>query len=704
MRRAFLNSALLAGGLFAAACTEQRAPLPTEGPRFDLSPLSCPPAASEIDAMITALFPSGDLLMSAQNFFNNIKGKVQKGDPASLAMAQSKTLKFVDFTIKNYRRGKLLDPNGSSPPTTQTAVVDLINALFCFSSFPTGTSITTDQLGLPGSSGGSAVIGSDGGRFTTGEAQPLAGLVVPAGAVSSDHLFAIARHDELTPPGQPSQCLGATNATVTQYPLCYSYSVFPPTDFAQEVILAVCQVEPPPPQPIRGRLRLAHPNPEGGIRFTRLVADPFPLLCTDAAVSSGTGGIGVLLKRLGSFAARVVGPKVLFAGHSGLGGGTCCFTNFIAVDSAPDLIIESMSHSPTNPTAADPITVTAVVKNIGVAPAGASTVAFAVGIPTPPTASVPALGVGASFPASVTVPARVPGTYQDTARADVNNDVTESNEANNVLISAPYTVIQALFGSSSAGGGPRDVSEPNPGSLFAIDPATGQARLIGSTGINGGRGVPEVSAIAFDPATGTLYGITGSACSDAKLITINTSTGAGTLVGSLVGTGFNGALGGTGPANCTGGSDALAFSSDGTLYAGGWNGGTTFGGKLLTVDKTTGAVLTVFQTTSGIHLAGLAFSPSGVLWSSRGNNGPGFIHTINPADGQTLSTVALKTATGATDPAVVSDLSFGPDGTLYASLPEENELATIDPTTGLLTRIGGFGTAVRKMSGLRFGP
>ena len=261
MRRAFLNSALLAGGLFAAACTEQRAPLPTEGPRFDLSPLSCPPAASEIDAMITALFPSGDLLMSAQNFFNNIKGKVQKGDPASLAMAQSKTLKFVDFTIKNYRRGKLLDPNGSSPPTTQTAVVDLINALFCFSSFPTGTSITTDQLGLPGSSGGSAVIGSDGGRFTTGEAQPLAGLVVPAGAVSSDHLFAIARHDELTPPGQPSQCLGATNATVTQYPLCYSYSVFPPTDFAQEVILAVCQVEPPPPQPIRGRLRLAHPQP-----------------------------------------------------------------------------------------------------------------------------------------------------------------------------------------------------------------------------------------------------------------------------------------------------------------------------------------------------------------------------------------------------------------------------------------------------------
>src|SRR2546422_3254468 len=439
MRRAFLSSALLAGGLFAAACTEQRSPLPTEAPRFDLSPSSCPTAA-QIDAMITALFPTGDLLMSAQDFFNNIKTKVNKGDPATLAMAPSKTLKFVDFTINNYRRGKLLDPNGGNPPTTQAAVVDLINALFCFPFPQTSTSLPTDQLGRPGSSGGSSVIGSDGGKSPTGEAQPLAGLVVPAGAVSSDPLFAIARHDELTPPGQPSQCLGATNATAGQYPLCYNYSVFPMTDFAQEVILAVCQVEPPPPQPIRGRLRLAHPNPAGGILFTRLVADPFPLLCTNAAVSTGTGGIGVLLKRLGSFAARVVGPKMLFAGHAGLGGSTCCFSNFIAVDSAPDLIIAGMSHSPTNPTTADPITVTAVVQNIGAAPAGPSTVAFAVGIPTPPTASVPALGVGASFAASVTVAARPAGIYQDTATADFGDAIAESNESNNTSISAAYTV------------------------------------------------------------------------------------------------------------------------------------------------------------------------------------------------------------------------------------------------------------------------
>src|SRR2546426_8705379 len=181
MRRAFLSSALLAGGLFAAACTEQRSPLPTEAPRFDLSPSSCP-TAPQIDPMITALFPSGDLLMSAQDFFNNIKVEVMKGDPASLAVAQSKTLKFVDFTIKHYRRGKLLDPNGAADLTTQTAVVDLINALFCFSYPAPAPTITTEQVGLPGSSGGSAVIGSGGGQFTSGEA--LAGLVVPPGSVS----------------------------------------------------------------------------------------------------------------------------------------------------------------------------------------------------------------------------------------------------------------------------------------------------------------------------------------------------------------------------------------------------------------------------------------------------------------------------------------------------------------------------------------
>ena len=42
----------------------------------------------------------------------------------------------------------------------------------------------------------------------------------------------------------------------------------------------------------------------------------------------------------------------------------------------PDLIIESLTHSPINPTSADSLTITAVVKNIGNGPSGPSTISL----------------------------------------------------------------------------------------------------------------------------------------------------------------------------------------------------------------------------------------------------------------------------------------------------------------------------------------
>jgi WD40 repeat protein len=242
-----------------------------------------------------------------------------------------------------------------------------------------------------------------------------------------------------------------------------------------------------------------------------------------------------------------------------------------------------------------------------------------------------------------------------------------------------------LWGSSSGG-------SINPGSVYTINPNTGSATFVGSTEVVGGRDVPEVSGIAFDPTTGTMYGITGSACSGAILITINPTTGVGTVVGPLVGPGFDGTL----TQRCEGGSDSLTFAADGTLYAGGWNGGTTIGGKLMKIDKDTGQVLELLQTPDGAHLAGLAFDPSGTLWASRGGNIEGSIHTVDPSTGAFTSTLVLS------DLATVSDLAFFPDGTLFASLPSENVLAMINVTTGIITRIGSFGETVSRMSGLAF--
>jgi uncharacterized protein DUF6923 len=244
-----------------------------------------------------------------------------------------------------------------------------------------------------------------------------------------------------------------------------------------------------------------------------------------------------------------------------------------------------------------------------------------------------------------------------------------------LVFGARMSCAEALWGSSSKGG-------VHPSSIFTIDTATGLATLVGGTGLGDG-----ISAIRFDPLTGMLYGMLGSACTGAHLITIDTTTGAGTLVGTVVGAGFDGGS----PVPCGGGSDALAFAPDGTLYAEGFSA-TAFA-KLLKVDKTTGAVLEAHSVPD--HLAGLAFDPSGFLWASHGNSTSGCeIHTIDPATGSYTSALTLSECV------VISDLAFTAEGTMFASLPSENKLATIDAASGLVTRIGSFGAAVGRISGL----
>jgi hypothetical protein len=78
-----------------------------------------------------------------------------------------------------------------------------------------------------------------------------------------------------------------------------------------------------------------------------------------------------------------------------------------------------------------------------------------------------------------------------------------------------------LYGLSQS---PTGTAQP---SLYTIDTTTGATTLIGSTGLTG----VNVGGLAVDPNTGVLYaGINGS------LYTINTTTGAATLVGN---TGFS---------------------------------------------------------------------------------------------------------------------------------------------------------------------
>jgi len=434
-----LKLSIVVGGLFLFGCTVERPPLPTQGPRADVLGVAACPLLTDIDGMLAQLFPAGalldeSLLDQARQQFAEIQLLLATGD---LPGAQSGTLGFADFAIKAYRAARLLDPNGPAPPATQEVVVRLIDAVFCFVSLP-ATGLSPDALGPTGESGASEVIGLLGGDLVTGER--LAGLRVPPNAVSDPHLFLITRRDDLALQGT---CL---STALHQYPLCYEFFVLPETRFAVPVTVVVCQLEPPPEEPIRSRLVLAHPDPSdpAAIEFTTRAADPFGLVCTDAVLLPGA--IGGVLRRVGAFAARLILPSPLYASHGGMGGSIGGFGgggSFVAVDSAADLVVDSVSHSPEQPTSLDSITVTAWVRNGSSVPASAFDVAFAIGGGPSPVVALGGLRGDASTPVSVTLGPRAAGTYQDTVTVDASNAVVEFNETNNSLTSAAYTVSQA---------------------------------------------------------------------------------------------------------------------------------------------------------------------------------------------------------------------------------------------------------------------
>jgi len=278
-----------------------------------------------------------------------------------------------------------------------------------------------------------------------------------------------------------------------------------------------------------------------------------------------------------------------------------------------------------------------------------------------------------------------------------------------VCLSLSTIAVQAatILGTSSGGS--------SPASIYSIDTVTGEATLIGSVGLVDSLGRPnKVSAVALHPVSGKYFGILGSNCSGAKLIEIDPVTGLGSPIGFLVGSGFDGSNdtgdGNTifppGTGGCFGGADSLVFSADGEhLYAGGWNGGFA-GGSFLEVDQFTGAVLSAVGTDvhpnadpmfpSGVAYSGLARAANGDIWVSRGGNGAGLIHTVDPNTGSFSSTVILSDPT-----ARISDIAFGEGDILFGSDAPNGTLVTISTNPGTVTVVGvsGFGGGA-KISGL----
>ena len=152
-----------------------------------------------------------------------------------------------------------------------------------------------------------------------------------------------------------------------------------------------------------------HPHRRGVAAATLLLA---AIACVDAPTTAPTGA-----------AAR---GAVVIASPTG--------TN------KPDLVVQSVSHSPASPTDVDAVTFTATVANVGQNKAPhAFAVRFDFGNGASEIVLTPSLAGGASVQVSSTPRTIAAGSYTATVTADYGDLINEGNETNNSATDA-YTV------------------------------------------------------------------------------------------------------------------------------------------------------------------------------------------------------------------------------------------------------------------------
>ena len=224
------------------------------------------------------------------------------------------------------------------------------------------------------------------------------------------------------------------------------------------------------------------------------------------------------------------------------------------------------------------------------------------------------------------------------------------------LAVAAASVIQVdaalLYGTVGTGG--------TPSTLVQIDPVTGTSTVIGPVGY-------AVNGLTYDSTTGTLY---GSARSGGGLLTINTTTGAGTLVGS--GFGLNNVL--------------LASNSAGDLF--GWYDPSA--DDLTSINKVTGVATVVGESGLGTATHGLAFDNSDNLYM---HNYTGSFYSMNTTTGA----ASHLGYTGYT----AHHGDFNPDNNYYYGLDLGGDMRVLDLVGGG-TYIGTVSTGLSGLHTLAF--
>ncbi len=216
-----------------------------------------------------------------------------------------------------------------------------------------------------------------------------------------------------------------------------------------------------------------------------------------------------------------------------------------------------------------------------------------------------------------------------------------------------------------------DWPDAGPGSLYAIDPATGAAALIGPVGFD------RISAMDVDPRTGVLYA-TGQTHDEGidVLITVDPNTGKGTEIGPT--------LPGIDSGYTIGFNDISFRPSDNTLF------GYSDLGQLATIDISTGIVTVIGDTdVAGGAGNGLAFGPDGKLYHADQLN----LDIENTQTGLVDGT-SLRLNYLLTDFPRIDGMDFDPkSGMLFASISTSafknwSFLGSVNTATGVVTPIG----------------
>ncbi|MBI5474181.1 MAG: T9SS type A sorting domain-containing protein [Ignavibacteriae bacterium] len=199
-------------------------------------------------------------------------------------------------------------------------------------------------------------------------------------------------------------------------------------------------------------------------------------------------------------------------------------------------------------------------------------------------------------------------------------------------------------------------------SLYTINTTSGAATVVGPLGVT------QVDAITVRPSTRELYGIYTTGL-NTQLYRISDQHGDALPLRIVP----------------LGNVRSIAFGSDGTCFA------ATSAGSLYRINLTTGD--TTFVGSSGLAYAGLSFSPlAGGLWASVRPplTNRDRIYKLN-------TTTGAATLVGATgDNAVTPSIAFNPLGVLYGlkgTSSQTNTLIRIDTTTGVGTTIGSMGVS-----------